>query len=106
LPIIRHSGPSPYAMKGLERALARLPEVFGALPIEDVSLRRIMPTIGHIQGSLRMGTDPATSVCDATQIHHGVRNLVVVGTSVFPTTGWGNPSLTSAAMSLRVGEMI
>lgn len=105
-PVIRHTGPSEYAMRGLDRALAKLPEVFGALPIESAELRRIQPTIGHIQGSLRMGNDPISSVVDRNQIHHAVRNLVVVGTSVFPTTGWANPSLTSAAMSLRLGEML
>jgi len=106
LPVIRHTGPSDYAKRGMDRAIKRIPEVFGALPIEDVHLRRIMPTIGHIQGSCRMGTDPATSVCDAGQMHHAVRNLLMVGTSVFPTTGWANPSLTAAAMSLRVAETV
>ncbi|WP_112322098.1 GMC oxidoreductase [Oceanibium sediminis] len=106
LPIIRHAGPSPYARKGLDRALARLPEIFSALPVESVHLRRVMPTIGHIQGSLRMGNDPDTSVCDANQMHHAVRNLLLVGTSVFPTTGWANPSLTASAMSLRVGALV
>jgi len=106
MPKVEHAGFSDYAMKGLDRAVAAVPEVFGALPIEDVQFRRIEPTTDHLQGSMRMGTDPANSVVDATQHHHRVRNLIVVGTSVFPTTSWANPSLTCAAMSLRLGKMI
>jgi len=106
LPKVVHAGFSDYAMKGLDRAVSKVPEVFGALPIEDVQFRRIEPTTDHLQGSLRMGTDPETSVVDPDQHHHRVRNLVVVGTSVFPTTSWANPSLTCAAMSLRLGKRI
>src|SRR2546430_12626748 len=46
----------------------------------------------HLQGTLRMGSDPKESVVDAGQIHHDVRNLVVVGSSVFPTSGSSPPS--------------
>jgi len=39
-------------------------------------------------------------------VHHAVRNLVVVGSSVFPTGPCANPSLTVAAMSLRSAERV
>lgn len=106
LPVIRHAGYSEYATKGLDFAISKMPEIFSSMPIESIEMRRIEPTTDHIQGSLRMGTDPATSVVDARQIHHKLRNLLVVGTSVFPTTSWAVPSLTCAAMSLKLGAEI
>ncbi|MBV7266273.1 GMC oxidoreductase [Erythrobacter ani] len=105
-PVIEHSGFSDYAMKGLDFAISKIPEVFSSLPIESVELRRVLPTADHIHGSLRMGDDPTTSVVDSSQLHHHLRNLLVVGTSVFPTTSWAVPSLTCAAMSLKVGATI
>jgi choline dehydrogenase-like flavoprotein len=36
----------------------------------------------------------------------GVENLYVVGSSVFPTSGWANPTLTMLALALRTGERI
>jgi choline dehydrogenase-like flavoprotein len=53
-----------------------------------------------------MGADPKESVVDAGQIHHDVRNLIVVGSSVFPTSGSASPSLTIAAMSLRAARRL
>ena len=54
-----------------------------------------------------MGNDPRESVVDAGQVHHDVRrNLVVVGSSVFPTSGSAFPSLTVAAMSLRAARLL
>jgi choline dehydrogenase-like flavoprotein len=57
-----------------------------------------------VQGTLRMGTDPADSVVDAGLVHHRYRNLVVVGTAVFPSCATANPSLTAAALALRAAE--
>jgi choline dehydrogenase-like flavoprotein len=53
-----------------------------------------------------MGDDPEESVVDAGQVHHHVRNLVVVGSSVFPTCGSAPPSVTIAAMSLRAARLL
>jgi choline dehydrogenase-like flavoprotein len=58
---------------------------------------------GHNLGTTRMGDDPATSVVDRHLIHHRVRNLFVLGGSVFPTISPSNPTLTICALSLRAG---
>jgi choline dehydrogenase-like flavoprotein len=55
---------------------------------------------GHNLGTTSMGGDPATSVVDRQLIHHRVRNLVVLGGSVFPTIAPANPTLTICALSL------
>ena len=98
--------PSAYAIQGAERALESLPEILSALPVERIEKRNVRPTESHLQGSLRMGTDPARSVVDENQIHHAYRNLVVVGSSVFPSCSAANPSLTVAAMSLRAARRL
>ena len=54
----------------------------------------------------RFGTDPATSVLDASCRAHEVDNLYVADTSVFPSIGAVNPALTAMANALRVGDHI
>ncbi|RUY19561.1 GMC oxidoreductase, partial [Mesorhizobium sp. M7A.F.Ca.CA.004.12.1.1] len=60
----------------------------------------------HVQGTVRRGTGPADSVIDSGMIHHQLRNLVVVGTSTYPSCSCANPSLTAAALSLRAASRI
>lgn len=59
---------------------------------------------GHHIGTARMGTDPATSVVDADCRVHGLDNLYVAGSAVFPTSGQANPTLTIVALTLRLAE--
>jgi choline dehydrogenase-like flavoprotein len=49
-----------------------------------------------------MSADPKTGVVDANCRVHGIDNLYVAGSSVFPTAGHANPTLTIAALSLRL----
>ncbi|WP_430425268.1 FAD-dependent oxidoreductase [Phenylobacterium sp.] len=58
----------------------------------------------HHMGSTRMNQDPAQGVVDADSRVHGVSNLYVAGSSVFPTSGIGNPTLTLLAMTLRLSD--
>lgn len=105
-PHVSHARVSDYAQRGVERSRAAMERVLAPLPVESVEFRGMRATESHIQGSLRMGTDAESSVVDATQVHHRVRNLVVVGSSVFPTGPCANPSLTVAAMSLRSADLL
>ncbi|GAB6900428.1 FAD-dependent oxidoreductase [Kineosporia succinea] len=57
----------------------------------------------HHLGGVRMSPDPATGVVDADARVHEVPNLFVAGSSVFPTGGSVNPTLTIVALSLRLG---
>lgn len=106
LPNVTHGDFSAYAKAGIARARRALAEVFAALPVEDVVYRYTHRTQGHMQGTLRMGTDPADSVVDGDQIHHRFRNLAVVGSSVFPSCSASNPSLTVAATALRAADRL
>ncbi|MBX3482606.1 FAD-dependent oxidoreductase [Phenylobacterium sp.] len=58
----------------------------------------------HHMGTTRMSADPRSGVVDATGRIHGLENLYVVGSSVFPTSSWANPTLTIAALALRTAE--
>ena len=58
----------------------------------------------HIQGSCRMGSDPARSVVDAHGEAHTVRRLFVGDGSVIPRTLSANPSLTIMALSTRLAD--
>jgi choline dehydrogenase-like flavoprotein len=58
----------------------------------------------HHLGATRMHADPARGVVDADCRVHGVRNLYVAGSSVFPTYGCSNPTLTVVALALRLAD--
>ncbi len=55
-------------------------------------------------GTARFGSDPHTSVLDATCRAHELDNLYVVDGSFFPSSGAVNPALTIAANALRVAD--
>ncbi len=61
-------------------------------------------TGGHHIGTTRMATDPAHGVVDANCKVHGVGNLYVASSSVFPTSSYANPTLTIVAMALRLAD--
>ena len=58
----------------------------------------------HHMGTARMGTDPMTSVVDSVGLIHGSTNVYVGDSSVFPTSGFSNPGLTTVAMALRLAD--
>jgi choline dehydrogenase-like flavoprotein len=58
----------------------------------------------HHIGTTRMAASPKKGVVDADCRVHGLGNLYVAGSSVFPTSGWANPTLTILALSLRLGD--
>jgi quinoprotein glucose dehydrogenase len=57
--------------------------------------------LDHPGGGCRMGTDPATSVCDSFGRTHDHENLFVVGAPTTPTGGCTNGTLTFVALTLR-----
>ena len=62
--------------------------------------------IAHACGTCRFGDTAATSVCDSDQKVHGIDNLYIADSSVFPSSGGINPSLTIAALSLRLAARL
>jgi len=62
--------------------------------------------LDHPAGGCRMGTDPATSVCDSYGRTHDHENLYVVGAPTLPTGGCTNGTLTFVALTLRSADRI
>jgi choline dehydrogenase-like flavoprotein len=60
----------------------------------------------HHMGTTRMGTDPAESVVAPDCRAHDCDNLWIAGSSVFPTGGAMNPTLTIAALSCRLADRL
>jgi choline dehydrogenase-like flavoprotein len=58
----------------------------------------------HHLGTTRMDRDPKQGVVDADSSVHGVPNLFIAGSSVFPTGGWANPTLTIVALAIRLAD--
>jgi|APTNR8051073442_1049403.scaffolds.fasta_scaffold08423_1 choline dehydrogenase-like flavoprotein len=58
----------------------------------------------HHMGTTRMHDDEKRGVVDANCKVHGVGNLFVAGSSVFPTAGNHTPTLTIIALALRLAD--
>lgn len=64
------------------------------------------PAMHHHMGTTRMHHDPKQGVVDANCKVHGISNLFIAGSSVFPTSGYSNPTLTIIALSLRLADHV
>ncbi|NMG08345.1 GMC family oxidoreductase [Brasilonema sp. UFV-L1] len=60
----------------------------------------------HHMGTTRMHIDPKQGVVDENCQVHGISNLFIAGSSVFPTGGYANPTLTIVALSIRLADWI
>ena len=60
----------------------------------------------HHMGTMRMGTDPASSVVNPRLRTHDVENLHIASSSVFVTGGAMNPTLTIAALALKAADHV
>ena len=93
----------PYPMPGLpaaigDRLMGQRASDIGHLPYAEGA--------GHIMGTTRMGEDPGTLVANTNGQSHDHSNLWFAGSSLFPTSGTANPTLTIAALALRSAELI
>jgi hypothetical protein len=60
----------------------------------------------HHMGTTRMSQDPRRGVVDENCRIHGVNNLFIASSSVFPTVGYANPTLTIIALTIRLADFI
>ena len=65
---------------------------------------RLFVEARHSYGGTRMGNDPESSVVDRFGFVHDAPNLGVLGTSVYPTSGGHNPTLTLQALASRTAQ--
>ena len=60
----------------------------------------------HHMGTTRMADSPRQGVVDKDCRVHGLANLYIAGSSVFPTSGYANPTLTIVALAMRLADHI
>ena len=58
----------------------------------------------HHMGTTRMSDTPREGVVDINSKVHGVDNLYIAGSSVFPCAGHANPTVTIIALTLRLSD--
>ncbi len=58
----------------------------------------------HHMGTTRMSARPEKGVVDADCKVHGVDNLYVGGSSIYPSVGAANPTLTLVALAIRLAD--
>jgi choline dehydrogenase-like flavoprotein len=100
--------PPEYSLDGLAQATEAMADIFrlvGASSV-DLGVDNAYDGAGHIMGTCRMGPDPGSSVVDPQCRAHDHPNLFIVGSSVFPTVGSPNPTLTIVALALRAAQDI
>lgn len=100
-------------LRGLDRLRTGLSRLFADSGIGKLSLHGARDAEGfpasmeggkHHMGTTRMSADPASGVVDPDCRMHGIENLFVAGSSVFPTGGYVNPTLTIVALALRLAD--
>jgi choline dehydrogenase-like flavoprotein len=95
---------SEYARKAADRIPQMIDTLAQALPVERIVGTSLGTTAAHIQGTVVMGDDPATSVVDRYLVHHQFRNLLVLGASAYPMASPAYPTLTVSALSLWAAD--
>jgi choline dehydrogenase-like flavoprotein len=66
--------------------------------------RRSFNSNAHHIGTTRMAETADAGVVDVNCKVHGVENLYVAGSSVFPTSSHANPTLMIIALALRLAD--
>lgn len=103
-----------YSRNGLREGFETARELFQMMPaaikekplLDSQTGRMNWNTAAHIMGTTVMGDDPKDSVVDRYGRTHDVPNVWIVGSSVFPTSGTANSTLTIAALTLRTAQAI
>ncbi len=104
-PRVRYSGHSEYCQRGIDHLEEDFKRYFSFLPISGYEIdAHNQDTEFHICSTTRMGVTPDDSVVDEALIHHKFRNVIVLGSSVFPTISPANPTLTLSALSLMAAQ--
>ena len=90
---------SEFARAGVGRVVPQVPD-------QDASWSAALNGCWHHMGTTRMHQDARKGVVDSNCRVHGVSNLFIAGSSVFPTCGSDMPTITLVALALRLGDHI
>jgi choline dehydrogenase-like flavoprotein len=97
------------ARRALEIAAAEIGRLeIGRMKItmsdDDTTWPDDLEGVYHHLGTTRMHDDPRHGVVDRDCRVHGIDNLYIAGSSVFPTAGTGSPTLMIIALALRLAD--
>ena len=95
-----------HQLLGTEMGRAGFGRLRSALTTDETQWPSDLRGNEHHMGTTRMHRDPQFGVVDENARVHGVGNLYVAGSSVFPTSGAANPTLTIVALALRLADHI
>jgi choline dehydrogenase-like flavoprotein len=105
-----------WRLSDIDRKSARRIMEFLAFEAGRTGLGRVKSTIDsswpelegtyHHTGTTRMADDPKKGVVDRNCRVHGIDNLYIAGSSVFPTAGTGSPTLLIVALPIRLADYI
>jgi choline dehydrogenase-like flavoprotein len=99
--------------RGLNQLLGVMRDEFRRLGLGRIVLDPTLDAAGwhmsmtggkHHIGTTRMHADPRFGVVDPHCRVHECANLYVAGSSVFPTAGYANPTLTIVALAVRLSD--
>jgi len=102
IPRIVHSYPA-YFQECINRTLA---DVRRRLPKAEVKHLSTFSGSYHWLGATRMSASTNDGCVDGNLRYHELENLYVLSTSAFPGGSSANPTLTLAAMTLRLGDWL
>ncbi len=98
---------SARTLRNREHMAAKAAELVRAAGAREVFRLDWPPLILHVQSTMRMGQDQATSVLDENAEARWVRRLFVADNSALANAlGGPNPTLTSQALATRTAERI
>lgn len=104
LNLVAYPRSTDYELDGIDAAAEQVRRRLAPLGARDVEVSP-GPRGGHLLGTCRMGTGD-DAVVDPDMRHRGIENLFVAGGSAFPTYSAAHPTLTIAALALRLGDLL
>jgi len=104
LNLVAYPHSTSYELDGIDDAAEQVGRRLAPLGARGVEVSP-GPRGGHLLGTCRMGTGD-DAVVDPEMRHLGIENLFVAGGSAFPTYSAAHPTLTIAALALRLGDLL
>jgi choline dehydrogenase-like flavoprotein len=95
-----------YTRRGMEHARLLHQQIFERMNCTEIGHSPENQAAEHLMGTCRMGADPKQSVVNSELRAHDHPNLFLVGSGAFPTGAASNPTLTIAALALRMADTI
>ena len=103
---IVHYAVDEYVRRGAADTRRTFDEIARLLGASEIRHTENLGPVGHPMGTTIMGADARNSVADGWGRAHDHPNLFIAGSSLFPSGGTVNPTLTIAALSLHTADAI